>query len=338
MEVAKCLTLAEIPHEKTMSSFTCSQTTKVISLFLLDDLYEDCGESAEDELMLLFLLVNNTAYKCQDPSQVPCFPGHAKCFFLSDSCIYKRNPFMQLTPCRNGRHLENCRSFECNGMFKCPGFYCIPWELVCDQKWDCPRGKDESQFCLSFDCSDMYACAGQKRTCIHLANVCDGFVNCPLNDDEQLCDLKAFHCPRECQCHTYSLLCSSVRIHSHETMAMFHFIYLRNVSLLQSQDLLSERQTVLYLSIDNTKSNISCSYFFTTSLIAFNSKLNCFSSVEKACFKQSSNLTNLQLSSNKIEHVGSEAFSHLDVLTVLNLSSNLIKRIPKGFLVHTPKP
>ena len=46
-------------------------------------------------------------------------------------------------PCRNGGHLENCEKFECNVMFKCPNYYCVPWTYVCDGKWDCPYAEDE---------------------------------------------------------------------------------------------------------------------------------------------------------------------------------------------------
>ena len=64
-------------------------------------------------------------------------------FTVSDICTYKINESSILIPCINGQHLEICEAFECNMMFKCPKYYCIPWNYVCDGKWDCPEGYDE---------------------------------------------------------------------------------------------------------------------------------------------------------------------------------------------------
>ena len=60
--------------------------------------------------------------------------GHIRCFNFTDICLYKLNSKSNMIPCRNGGHLENCGNFECNMMFKCPDYYCIPWTYVCDGK------------------------------------------------------------------------------------------------------------------------------------------------------------------------------------------------------------
>ena len=33
----------------------------------------------------------------------------------------------------------------CNMRFKCELAYCIPWNYVCNGRWDCPNGEDENQ-------------------------------------------------------------------------------------------------------------------------------------------------------------------------------------------------
>ena len=50
---------------------------------------------------------------------------------------------------------------ECNLNFKCQRYYCIPWSYLCDGKWDCPDGQDESseEFCgENRICNNMFHC------------------------------------------------------------------------------------------------------------------------------------------------------------------------------------
>ena len=49
-----------------------------------------------------------------------------------------------LIPCEYGRHIEYCKIVRCDSMFKCTAVYCIPWSYVCNGRWDCQRGEDES--------------------------------------------------------------------------------------------------------------------------------------------------------------------------------------------------
>ena len=79
--------------------------------------------------------VNDKHISCRGSNQIH--------FTVSDICTYNMNESSILFPCTNGEHLEMCEAFECNMMFKCPKHYCIPWNYVCDGKWDCPEGYDE---------------------------------------------------------------------------------------------------------------------------------------------------------------------------------------------------
>ena len=90
--------------------------------------------------------------------------------------MFNLNKHGHLMPCRTGSHLQSCKNFECNLHFKCPQFYCIPWAYVCDGKWDCPYGHDET---LYHKCGDsrhfvnLFRCKG-SQICIHVEDVCDG--------------------------------------------------------------------------------------------------------------------------------------------------------------------
>ncbi len=136
--------LNSVPTNKwtvQIPTFTCNNNVK-IDPFLVNDLVADCQQS-EDEPVLLSQRVEMKMYKCKFPHQIPCRPGHIKCYNISEICSYKLNKNNHLIPCRTREHLQSCGTFFCNLMFKYASSYCISWAYVCDQKWDCPYGDDE---------------------------------------------------------------------------------------------------------------------------------------------------------------------------------------------------
>ena len=123
---------------------------------LQDDLIIDClNFDFRDENLLEKLITKETHVGCKDKNQLACLKGHQRCFNITEICKYKLNKYGHLTPRRTGGYIEECKEFECNMMFKCLGYYCIPWSYVYDGKWDCPEGSDE----LS-----TYSC-GKTRKC-----------------------------------------------------------------------------------------------------------------------------------------------------------------------------
>ena len=89
----------------------CSQIVK-------DDLIPDCFPNAKDEPILKSLLRSQIYLSCSRPYEIPCLEGHKKCYNSFDICIYNLDEHKHLYPCRNGGHLQNCRKFECNMMYK----------------------------------------------------------------------------------------------------------------------------------------------------------------------------------------------------------------------------
>ena len=119
-------------------------------------------------------------------SFLQCSTNNPTLHKISDICSFKLNKENQLVPCRYGDHLQNCKLFECNMMFKCPGYYCIHWNYICDGKWDCPGGYDESNECgLHRLCSKLFKCR-DSMMCIHSGDTCDDKIDCPFGDDEDL--------------------------------------------------------------------------------------------------------------------------------------------------------
>ena len=144
---------------------------------------------------------------------------------IPEICSYKLNEEGQLLPCSKGEHLQNCKLHECNMMFKCPDFYCIPWGYLCDGKWDCPYGHDESIYhqCDNRTCINMFKCKMSSK-CLHLDDVCNQHLDCPNKDDEYLCLLKDINCPSLCQCLTFAVRCYGIDILENNPPIYFSYV------------------------------------------------------------------------------------------------------------------
>ena len=123
-------------------------------------------------------------------------------------CVYEHlNSFREPLYCPFAEHLKHCSTAKCNGYFKCPNSYCIPFKYVCDDAWDCPRGHDE-QMCENVNCSGSFRCQNQTF-CISLKRVCDGVPDCFLEDDEIFCQVL---CPPQCLCISAGVTCAHAGI------------------------------------------------------------------------------------------------------------------------------
>ena len=130
-----------------------------------------------------------------------------------------------MIPCPNGRHLQYCKIFSCDILFKCLDNYCITWSYVCDGKWDCPKGEDELNISVCNDklpCISMYHCRNTKHICLHLGNMCNRHIDCPFGDDELLCEMKFIECPSFCVCLLYAIDCRA--LHMEKLKKYIHFI------------------------------------------------------------------------------------------------------------------
>ncbi len=196
-----------ISQEK-QTSFKCN-SLKTILVSLVNDLIPDCDNSGDDEPIMVNLLTVGSFSPCLEHNQIPCMNGHHKCYNISQVCFYKIKKCF-LEPCRNGGHLENWKDFPCSAKFKCSVSYCIPWNYVCNGKWDCPGGEDEMHkpICqVNSSCNNMFKCQNSAHTCVHLGNICDGKPDCSLGDDEFFCTLKQTECLLKCQCTAVLIKC-----------------------------------------------------------------------------------------------------------------------------------
>ena len=152
------------------------------------------------------------------------------CFNILDVCVYRLDILHNLFPCWSGSHIKQCEHFECNQYFKCPRYYCIPWGYICDGKWDCPYGYDESSIhdCgLNRTCKHMFKC-WYSQLCIHMFDVCNRFEDCPNKDDEAMCELRDVNCPKSCMCLNFAVMCTAVprneRFFFNSPFVSYHFV------------------------------------------------------------------------------------------------------------------
>ncbi len=265
---------------------------------------------------------------CANSMEIPCRDGHSRCFNTSHICVFSLSGCGYLYPCRNGGHMENCKSFQCNNNFKCNNSYCIPYNKVCDSIWDCPRGEDEhfNKICGVTDsiCVTMFKCR-KVQTCIHLASVCDHISDCPSGDDELFCQLKNVLCPPECQCLAFGLSCFNL----YTTFETFPFIAVYIFASPLVITFLNRFHGTVLLSLENCELSDMENVKFPRSLLSLTLRNNLFTTISKIHLAKKQALQMLDISWNKIECVSSDTFTFFSNLFFLNLSSNPMAELPQ---------
>ena len=289
---------------------------------VINDLVADLGPKAEDEPQLLSLLTSPNKTSCSLPYQIPCIYGHTRCYNISHICKYTLNEQNPLIPCRNGNHLQNCREFQCNSMFKCTNFYCIHYSYVSDDKWDCPNGEDESS---SLTCSGMLKCQGPHMICIHLNNVCDNEIDCPDGDDELLCSLTNVKCIYQCDCLGLAITCKRWEINL-ITLTEYPYVsvYFDHVYQFELSTIKDKFPHTIYGTFLSNNVVYICHKFLPFNMIYINLSFNNIYFLYKSCFRTSQNLRFILLANNLITHIQEFAFWPLLNVSVIDLSNNPI--------------
>ena len=114
---------------------------------------------------------------------------------------------------------------------------------MCNGIWDCPQGNDETigYICTkSRQCVNLYRCRHASR-CVHINDVCNKKIECPLGDDEYFCRLNNVTCPSNCQCLTFVLKCYHNKNVWNTSISQlpYHVIYVKNSTHQFVSDLLN---------------------------------------------------------------------------------------------------
>ncbi len=318
--------------------FQCN-CRKYIEHFLLNDLIPDCGPSGEDEYLLKSLLFNGKEMVCSALNKLPCEPGHLKCFNVSEICSFTISHQGTLQSCRNGGHLQECKAFRCNMRFKCVNSYCIQWTAVCNGRWDCPNGFDEtSKICqfYSVQCKQMFKCKHSQIICISVLSICDGNDDWPFQEDEMHRELKKITCPFNCSCLGFAMKCSGINTHTLGTYTNLPFSFI-NIQMSYTPlivDLFEKFPQVQFLIIAHSNVRVICKLKIPNQVKILDFAQNKLLSLHQNSFVQHSKILKLILAKNMIEILAAKSFHQLDALKILNLSSNPIKTLSKHFILR----
>ncbi len=297
------------------------------------------GQALKSEVVdIVRMKTTESLQKCPQ-NQIPCSENHNKCYNISCICTYNLIDSEYLIPCENGEHMQQCDAFICNKMFKCPGYYCVPWKFVCNGKWDCPGGYDEStehNCSPNRNCTNFFKCRNDVA-CVHPGNVCDDNVDCPLGDDEHFCILKTIICPKVCACLTHAIMCVNLSITKLDLGWPFTIIYLQHSTIS-----LNSLNPCEFYSISVTHSHTQkiCQLFarcYTTQVI--NVAFNSIERIEFECFSQKkvSSMKAIDVSNNLVKTLDRYSFLSLRFLTYLNFSSNPLLEIAFEALSSVPQ-
>ncbi len=280
----------------------------------------------------------DTIFTCQQNGAISCGTDPETCHSISAICIFKKNKFGTLDPCRNGAHLQDCKLFECHDTFKCPLYHCIPWQYVCDGQWDCPGAFDESHQLgcgLDRQCKSMFKCH-TTGVCIHMNDVCDGVANCAENDDEFFCLPSDHTCPPSCLCLFLALQCSGTNL----TMVgvreyLFSYVQFSKYINNNAFEVLPKFPSALILVANDCGLKEICSGILSIHIVKLDFSDNDIEYIGENCFMFSTDIKILSLNINKIATLTSGSLSNLQELSYLNLSSNNISCFASSTVAST---
>ncbi len=256
-----------------------------------------------------------------------CFSEKIKCVYEINDKFHNRS----LIYCKNGYHLESCEHWHCDNSFKCQGYYCVPWRYVCDGLWDCPFGFEETE-CNSFLKPGFYHCS-YSTIFVLPQSICDKYVDCPMEDDEKLCDLHEVLCPDKCFCLKRFVFCKNVTARNiAEPMPHVMIEITGSSGFLRLDSFLMYFQEIVFANLSH---NYFPEFVFSSTKYTFKvllflyMKNNGITAVRQNSLRSMPHLKYLNLAKNIINVVECHAFASLTNISILILHSNKLNQIKR---------
>ncbi len=275
--------------------------------------------------------------------QIRCREEDFSHYDVFEICSYTLDSSGYLLPCKMGEHLQQCEEFECNLDFKCPHYYCVPWRYICDGKWDCPFGTDESEVfnCgVNRSCPMLFSCRN-SQLCVHKMSICNHVKECPFGDDEEMCSLHDITCPHWCICLTFAAECTQLVFMPNgdelASLSVFTVLYLENVTLsLSSLDYFSPK--LIILSIQNSPVQNLCKSLQQNSKVKLlNIQFNKNFELSSDCFGGLVSVLVINLNDNNLTWISQLSLNRIETLRIVNISNNPLCSVHQSSFVTMPQ-
>ncbi len=184
----------------------------------------------------------------------------------------------------------------------------------------------------------MLKCKQTIQSCIHFANVCDGYKDCPSGDDEHFCNLKQVTCLLECKCLLFAISCIQITPqniiscvyarYSAVYIAFSNFDLLENLSALLSN--------AIVVKLPNNHITKICGLKIKK-IVHLNLETNDIEHLYKQCLATLLHLQILEINDNNITCIEAGSFHNLCNLKYLNLTNNPLSYLPEDMMSQTVK-
>ncbi|GIY59173.1 sortilin-related receptor, partial [Caerostris extrusa] len=168
-----------------------------------------CGDEGDKK--------TSTTTRAPVPTDKPESCGENRFRCKSGTCIWSSWLCDHLVDCPAGDDEENCNPEDmCDvDYFRCVhSLGCIPNKLICNGKDDCGDGSDEwgckasNSSVVPLTCTSLqFMCV--TGDCVHIDKLCDKNDDCPLGDDEKLCNDTAY----AFKAHNLLVIRDSINLH-----------------------------------------------------------------------------------------------------------------------------
>ncbi len=313
---------SDISIKNRQTIYECQDSSTFISNTFVCDRIQDCSKEEDEQPKQCAEIVPHYG-QCKSLAKINATFVSKVCPYNSslvtsagtpkshgeNYCIFILDGNGTLIPDKNGHHLTDCAEYTCNSSYyKCPGFYCIPWQYVCNHRIDCPGQLDEKH-CSKLSCRHpmQFKCR-TSTVCVTLESTCDGVIDCPFGDDEYFCNMLKTQCPSNCACHLFTVKCSSWDLQCTDCQFNYTSITVSYAILHDVSSFLQNfHQPVELILTNNHISDICIDWTKHAEVIHV--------------------LTNLALPENNLTVLASKCFNKLSSLRFVNLSLNQITDI-----------
>ncbi len=182
----------------------------------------------------------------------------------------------------------------------------------------------------------MFRCSTEQK-CIHVGNVCDGNIDCPLRDDELFCELMSIKCPlaSACLCLLFAVWCENIKLGLIYHNFAHIYVAILNSKVMSVNSVMTSFDRAILLRLTNNSIIDICQLQFPHNLQQLEVGKNSLKALKRNCFSSLALLAVLGVNDNCISKVESKSLCNLPHLQFLNISNNPISLFHNYFLENS---